>query len=41
MGGGDAAKEYRASLIERIGTPTREEKPKTSRAEILALMNEV
>lgn len=38
MGSSEGLKEFRAHLIERIGTPSRMEAPKTSREDILALM---
>ncbi len=40
-GGGEALSKLRESLLERLGTPVRHELPKSTRDDILALMNEV
>jgi hypothetical protein len=34
-------REFRAALTERVGTPVRREMPKSSKADILALIKEV
>lgn len=41
MGSAEAQKEFRAHLVERLGTISRAEAPRTPREGILALMQEV
>lgn len=41
MGSGEALKEFRDQLLERLGTTSRAEQPRSQPEDILAIMNEV